>query len=156
MPTRRIGKRRPFIAFANARTTTLGTLLGKHSLTRWCLNLRSVSLRFSAYLCVLCVYGCSTQRSRRYAENRREKTESKTLLLTRRFSRPLCTVVRSQSRSQRRNLTFDFLSACNAHLVFYHVLIEVKERIFVAIDRATVVALEDRSFGQFHPVSNLY
>ena len=87
-------QRRPFIAFANARTTTLGTLLGKHSLTR-------------------------------------------------RFSRPLCTVVRSQPRSQRRNLTFDFLSACNAHLVFYHVLIEVKERIFVAIDRATIVALED-------------
>src|SRR5215203_2275232 len=47
----------------------------------WCLNLRSVSLRFSAYLCVLCVYGCFNAE---VAEVRREpqrKTESKTLLL---------------------------------------------------------------------------
>src|SRR5215212_1492552 len=42
--------------------------------------LRSVSLRFSAYLCVLCVYGCFNAE---VAEVRREpqrKTESKKLL----------------------------------------------------------------------------
>src|SRR5215212_972406 len=46
----------------------------------WCLNSRSFSLRFSAYLCVLCVYGCFNAE---VAEVRREpqrKTESKTLL----------------------------------------------------------------------------
>src|SRR5215212_3063790 len=44
--------------------------------------IRSVSLRFSAYLCVLCVYGCFNAE---VAEVRREpqrKTESKTLLNT--------------------------------------------------------------------------
>src|SRR5215210_7652082 len=41
-------------------------------------NLRSVSLRFSAYLCVLCVYGCFNAEVRR--EPQREKAESKTLL----------------------------------------------------------------------------
>src|SRR5215218_9362429 len=54
-----------------------------------CLNLRSVlcgSLRTSAFTAV------STQRSRRYAENRREKTESKTLLKKHRNWLGLCFV----------------------------------------------------------------
>src|SRR5215212_7230169 len=53
----------------------------RSSIQGWCFNLRSVSLRFSAYLRDLCVETAVTQSTRRYAEKRREKTESKTLLI---------------------------------------------------------------------------
>src|SRR5215208_5382585 len=39
----------------------------------WCLNLRSVSLRFSAYLSVLCVYGCFKRRGRGGTQRTAEK-----------------------------------------------------------------------------------
>src|SRR5215217_2136808 len=43
-----------------------------------CLNLRSVSLRFSAYLCVLCVYGCFTAEVAEVRREPRRKTEDTT------------------------------------------------------------------------------
>src|SRR5215212_2386192 len=65
------------------------------------------SLRFSAYLRVLCVTAVSTQRSRRYAENRREKTESKTLLIKASARPNLREAVHSSSEVRRFFLEHD-------------------------------------------------
>jgi len=68
----------------------------------------------------------------------------------------MCGAARSNSGSERRNLTLDLLCTRDADLLFYDVLIQVKERILITIDRTPIMSFESRSLGEFNPVCNLH
>src|SRR6185503_2586600 len=61
-------------------------------------------------------------------------------------------VIRSKTRFQLLDFTLDLLCSGDAHLILDSSLTEIKQRIAVTIDCATVMSFESRTFCELHPV----
>ena len=63
---------------------------------------------------------------------------------------------RFQARPQRINFPIDPFNARIANVLFDCFSIQIKQRIFVALDRPPVVPLEGGTLGKFDPVRHLH